>query len=425
MTKLEIVNDGLLNNDKLIDFVFKNAWSEVNKNKIYLFHATNDTAFKNIIQDKTVYSSGGCMLGGLYCVPMYMEDNNKLRLHNLGAYYFKKEIPMMKNDLHSCVKPKGLIFEIECSNVKINGINYLDFGKLNFAFLLNSIYKLSNKEINLLINQVNTNILNSKSFILETQKLYTTGIQSYYTAKKYMELFNSTIPELNMLGYALFEAILKYIVTFQNDAISLAYKNRNEVFNWHYKDLIYESFPFLHEKFMLEKIYFDEKKFCNFIKERKLITNFSKEHFTLNICNMVINTFMQNFLTTNLYEYNVKDTNYFIANPNLFSLIGQITNRILKSEKYTTIYSDIEKVKANHIWDYMVKNNILLTYNNIVFKGELCINPKLINKYKYNVYQCDEVYFNEATYMFYANKGTQLDIVLSDKMICYCDSSLR
>ena len=76
--------------------LIKNSFFDAikNNNKIYLAHATPN--LHNILDNNDIYPSGGCLVGSIYCTPIFKEDG-KLRVHNLGKYIFENEAPRFFN----------------------------------------------------------------------------------------------------------------------------------------------------------------------------------------------------------------------------------------------------------------------------------------------------------------------------------------
>src|SRR3989339_1409487 len=78
-------------------------------NQVYLAHITYN--LDEIVRNKTIFSSGGCLIGSIYCVPLIFAKDG-LRFHNLGVYINEVEAPMMRNK-DKKINPDLLIFEVK------------------------------------------------------------------------------------------------------------------------------------------------------------------------------------------------------------------------------------------------------------------------------------------------------------------------
>lgn len=394
------------------------------KDSFYLFHATTEEKYNKIINSKTIRTSGGCLAGGVYCTPVVVENNGELRLHNLGSYYYLVELPEAEfARTERRKKSKGVIFEIENPNrsAKLLGINYMKFGQIFFRHFMNNdeikeleFYKEIREKASLIVKD-------SEDFILYSMSLYEADI-SYKQACNYMELFGNTSKSLTLLGYVLFEAVSQYLAYYETEEVSQQYNRKNEIYNWNYKELFFALFPFLRVKFDLKKIYYDERKYCEYIEKKFIIDSFDREEFTTTICKKCIQILVQEcigFLDESVLRFD-EDSEFSIE---LRPLLGHIVHRILKEEKYREIYSKIEMSIASDVWEYWNEHDILMVYNCGMAKGEMGINPSLISKFKYHVYECNGIENQEGFY--YLQKGNELDVKIQEEIIEYKESTLR
>lgn len=390
----------------------------------YLFHATTKEKYNKILSSKSIRTSGGCLAGGIYCTPVEMETDGELRLHNLGSYYYLVELPKAEyakteHKNHS----KGVIFEIENPNrkAKLLGVNYMKFGQIFYRHFMHNeaIQKLGWKEE--IKEKTALIVKKSERFILYTMSLYEVDI-TYQQACAYMELFNFASEKLTLLGYVLFEAVSQYIAYYETEEISQKYNQKNEIYNWNYKELFFDLFPFLRVKFDLEKIYYDEQKYCQYIEDNLIIDCFDWKDFTTTICKKCIQILVRECI-------GLLDESAFQSDENgefpaeLRPLLGHIVHRVLKEEKYREAYGNIERAIAAEAWEYWNEHDILMVYNSGMAKGEMGINPSLINKFRYHVYECNGIENREGFY--YLKKGNEIDVKVQEKIIEYKESMLR
>lgn len=107
--------------------------------KIYLAHTT--CSLDKILKSGCLYSSGGCLIGSIYCSPI-TKEGTRLRLHNLGKYIVDIETPLVYKDCPK--KVDTLIFEIQLSGSGSNhnnfiGIDYLRLGKVHYSIYIRSL----------------------------------------------------------------------------------------------------------------------------------------------------------------------------------------------------------------------------------------------------------------------------------------------
>lgn len=390
----------------------------------YLFHATTKEKYNKILNSKTIRTSGGCLAGGIYCTPVEVEADGELRLHNLGSYYYLVELPEAeyartehKNNA------KGVIFEIENPNrkAKLLGVNYMKFGQIYYRHFMHNevIQKLGWKEE--IKEKTALIVRKSKKFILYSMSLYEADI-TYQQACAYMEFFNFATEKLTLLGYVLFEAVSQYIAYHETEETSQKYNQKNEIYNWNYKKLFFDLFPFLRVKFDLEKIYYDEQKYCQYIEDNLIIIHFDWKEFTTTICKKCIQILVRDCIgLLDESAFQCDDNDEFPSE--LRPLLGHIVHRVLKEEKYKELYGNIERAIAAEAWEYWNEHDILMVYNSGMAKGEMGINPSLINNFQYHVYECNGVENREGFY--YLKKGNEIDVKVQEKIIEYKESMLR
>lgn len=392
---------------------------------IYVLHSTTKSNYDEILQQQTLFSSAGCLVGGIYSTPL-IKDDEGLRVHNLGSYYSMNEIPkVIKQRSLINEEVKNLIIEIKGCNIsKYNGINYLKMGEIHYKYFNKYSSLISYNIREQIIAQVNNTLMKSKFFLLETSKLLNRKLELDESIQ-YLNQFGKQSQHLSILSYAFFESLSDYIILNQNDDISNLYKQKNEIYNWNYKNIIFELYPFLLKRFNLEDIKFDLNQIVNKLKESNVIYNFNSEHFIISLCSKILKTINENFLNKvhkRDFEQLVNSTKLSYSN-NLIPLVGHIIHKLMKKKEYSEIYSLVEQDKAHDIWKYWEENDILIISNDLIPKGEIGINPYLINKFKYNVYTCDNLI--EKDKFYYIDKFTPVNVKIKPKLIEYKNSLLR
>lgn len=400
-------------------------YSFYKQKKVFLFHATTESNYKKIMESNYLKSSGGCLVGSIYCTPIFIDESDRLRVHNLGVYYYFKELPMtMKARNSETSLSKGFVIEIDnpSDNISAMGINYMKFGQLHYNYI-QSVARCNIGLSQQIVDNVNEILTKGRSFIKLTQDMYQREI-TYENSIYYFNEFNKHESLLNFLGYILFEVLSHYIMLNQDDEISRIYKQLNEVYNWNYKDMFFTIYPSLLTKFELEKVIYKNEEITNYIKKRKIISNFNDKEFTVCICQQVINTLCEKiFLNLNISDlYDLP--HFFDYNAKLQPLIGNIVYRYVK-KNLKGMYSYIERKRAVDIWDFWREQDITLLYNNYISKGEFGINPININNFQYKIYDCNKITNEGNSPLMYVDVGKGTDIRIKPSYIPFEESLNR
>ena len=112
--------------------------------KLHLLHVTH--ALEQISEHGVLYPSGGCLVGSIYCAPLFPERSG-LRMHNLGHYILSKEAPTSLAKLGDPSRaPTPLIFEIDVPRHAyqgLAGVDYLRLGTIHLQIYSHLEYLLS------------------------------------------------------------------------------------------------------------------------------------------------------------------------------------------------------------------------------------------------------------------------------------------
>ena len=235
------------NNKKINTLAKTKLFNDGNQEKVYLAHIT--TRENEIIEKSKLMCSSGCLVGSVFCFPVYQNNKTEYSMHNLGKYIFQKEIPLFSEDDSD---PKILLIEI--NNLKktgkeIAGLNYLKLGNFHFniyeelKFLLT---KDERKEIDVIVLSM---IESSKELIYLLNGFNKASVINEF--ENFYNLYINTILKVPIFGYFLFEMISEFIVYNQNDDKSKKYSEIKEIYVGNFKDLMFKTMPGLTKDFNL------------------------------------------------------------------------------------------------------------------------------------------------------------------------------
>lgn len=389
----------------------------INQAEINLLHIT--TNIEPIQESKFLYASGGCLVGSVYCTPLFpiQKEKNSFKMHNLGAYFYEKEaLEALKFSLPN-ENEETLKKKITCLVIKLKrrhydhtspllGVNYLKLGNIHNHIFDKYKYLLSDKEVTDLKDKIEANILDANDFLNECFTYQSQDEIPDIFLNNFLSFINKN--SLPIFGYVYFEAVCNCITQFQNDYVSAEYKNQGEIYNWHYKNVMFDLFPDFLGNFKLSSFNPDFEKLCDVITKRNFIFSFDKTTFKLSLYRKIIEYI-------NLY---LLDKRYAIADLQRFHtpLKGHLIHRELRSfERYPDFYFYYDQQKALEIWNYWNKNKILIPFNGIMAKGEVGINPAYINNVDYKIYEVEEVKKQNNEYI--VKLGGATDITIPPRLV--------
>lgn len=364
------------NGSLLLDNTFFNDLK--GKDTFYLAHVTPN--LHNIQENHILYPSAGCLVGSVYCTPL-TKQNGKLRMHNLGDFVFDKEAPLFakfaENKLH---KPHELIvFEVdlpETSKNNLVGIDYLRLGEIHFNTYKSLEYLLSPEERHKLQELCISRIRRSFNYLCASNQI--THSKDKMDDIKLLKLFIDAIDSLPILGYFYFETVTEYIMLFQDNDKSEEYKQLGEFYSPTYKELVFYLCPHLSKNFSLREFKPTLDEVANYIKDRKIIKDFDKEHMLSYLARRLA------FLTdSRLFSEDRSLINWerlrwnFEELTEIFKpLLGHLIHRELRTfGRYPYFYFYFDQHKALEVWNYWNHMNIAIPFNGIIPKGEIGINP--------------------------------------------------
>lgn len=358
-----------------------------NSKKIYLNHTTFN--LNKILESGILYSSGGCLIGSIYCTPL-IKTPAGLRLHNLSQYIYRKEAPgTQKDGLGEHKVLDSLIIEVDLTNNEKNnltGIDYLRLGKIHYSIFKDLEYLLSTEERSELESIILRRIKGSCDFLSLTN--------NYFFNKKgvdeirFMQAFIKTIEQIPFLGYLYFEAVSEFLMLHQNCKDAQKYVDLGEFYNPGYKDLMFGVRPKLLENFTLKDFKPSVDDVYNFIVKHGFICDLDKNYLMRYLTERLIfltNARLFSDLNIPVAWHTLKwdfDNVVEILKP----LVGHLIHRELRSfGRYPDFYFYFDQLKALEVWNYWNQMNIAIPFNGVIPKGEIGINPGYANL-KYKVY---------------------------------------
>lgn len=340
-----------------------------NREKIYLVHIT--TRVKDIEESQKMLCSSGCLVGSLYCVPAFKISNIEFVLHNLGKYIFQKEVNYFSDNKDL---PEILLIEAKVPKNYKNkavGLNYLKLGNFHLK-VFNELKFLLHINERKDVDGITIKMLDDSKDLIFLLNNYSRGeilknFNNFYT------LLIETIKRVPIFGYFLFEITSEFIAYKQNDDVSEKISNLKELYVGHFKDLVFETLIDLNKKFDLGKFIPDKNKLLNYFNSFKLSFDEYKEFLVEAVQNYINKYLFKNKVGCNFFAENMSIEDYANICPDF---VGHILHRIIrKMNRYPNFYINFDTYKAIKIWNYWNKNEVFVSYNSLLPKGEMGINP--------------------------------------------------
>jgi hypothetical protein len=104
--------------------------------EVFLAHVTY--SLETIVNNRMLHPSAGCLVGSVYCTPVTAYQG-KLRLHNLGAYYYLHEAKMANPQ--ATADPDILLIRArkkDPNRFSLEGVNYLRLGMVHYSTYKNN-----------------------------------------------------------------------------------------------------------------------------------------------------------------------------------------------------------------------------------------------------------------------------------------------
>lgn len=368
-----------------------------NYKEIYLQHTT--LKFEKIFVTSTISPSGGCLVGSIYCTPLVKKSENQFKMHNLGQYIYNSEISMNSKDK----TVDSLVFKIKSSDkFKIIGIDHLRLGKF-YLYSYNLIQEKISSEHTKLIEDITFERFNSLLDFVN-KCLNVDSIDDKY----FFENLNKHINSNQFLEYFWFATISEYIMLYQDSLESKKYSAKGEIYNAHYKDLMYFYMTNNSSKVFNPKI--DEVS--KYIENNLIIDNFKKDHFAKYIKSRII-FLIRERLFENVDLSNAQESiDFDDAQINYSHFVGHILNHVVRQVDFGA-YNIYEQKKADLLWKYWYEKGIEVPFNGVIPKGEIgTSSPEFPNNVE--IYSCD---INKKDDDYCISLGEKLDIKIDNKLV--------
>lgn len=382
--------------------------------RVYLAHLTYE--LDEIVENKVIFSSGGCLIGSIYCVPLIPEDG-KLRLHNLGVYISEIEAPMMRKDKKKKEYPEVLIFEIKTdkdAHHNLIGIDYLRLGTIHYSIYKQLEYLLSYKERFKLYETIISKMKKSLDYL-------TLCSEFYYQDEKidpdnFLNTFVTNIKFLPILGYLYFEVIAEYLMLFQDNAEARKYAEIGELYTHTHKELMYTLEPKLKKNFKLSSFKPSLSSLFLYLAGSNVFKKFDADHFKHYLADRLIYLTNARLLGENHSAVDWRRFHWDFNNVDQYvkPLLGHLIHRELRNfGRYPSFYFYFDQTKALQVWNYWNHMDIEIPFNGVIPKGEVGINPALPHL-DYKVYRGKYI---RNTNFKYVEPVEELNIKIEAKLV--------
>jgi hypothetical protein len=392
--------------------------------RVYLAHITYN--LDEILRNRRIFSSGGCLAGSIYCTPLSV-NGDKLRMHNLGVYVAETEAPMMANNKHDKKQPEILIFEVktdEDAHHNLIGIDYLRMGEVHYSIYKQLEYLLSYEERSELHKTIISNMKQSLDYLSLCSESYYSG--ELLDPDYFLNIFIGNIQFLPILGYLYFEAISEYLMLFQDNDEAKRYMEVGELYNQTYKELMYALQPELKQNFKLSGFQPSTDELLEYLKSKRIFVKFDSKQFKDWLTRRLI------YLTNaRLFDENNKNNiewrrfHWDFNNIAEYArpLLGHLIHRELRNfGRYPSFYFYFDQTKALQVWNYWNHMDIEIPFNGVMPKGEVGINPALPHL-TYKVFRGK--YISDHSGFKYVEPAKELDISIEPKLVDLRYSSMH
>lgn len=353
-----------------------------NDQTVHLLHVTTD--LDNILESGALYSSGGCLVGSIYCTPLFLSDQHRgrFRIHNLGHYIFKKEMPMVlgKEGRAADKKITSLIIILHCPQEacgNLIGIDYLRLGDIHFALYQELSYLLSNAERTQLEKQIVSRIKNAVQFLSTARGVF--YLDEKIDRESFFNQFLSAVDHLPILGYFYFEVLTEYFLLYLCDRETKKFAGRREFYNHHAKQMMFDLCPQLLENFTLGQFKPSPDQLSRYFKNKKAV--FSKldfNHFLNYLIERIIFLVNARLFSLEGEKIDFRSAHWSFGGVVDFAapLVGHLIHRELRNfGRYPDFYFYFDQYKALQVWNFWNHHNIVVPFNGLIPKGEVGINP--------------------------------------------------
>lgn len=378
--------------------------------KIYLGHVTSNL---DMIRDTgRLLSSSGCLVGSVYCTPLFKEGN-RFRLHNLGSYIYTQEAPKFSNSGRNIAL---LIIELDFAGANQSfpiGVDYLRMGQIHFSVFSELNYLLSQAELEELHLSAVKSIKDASVLFQLADEFSTERLIRNFD--KFYKLYQGAILNLPILGYFLFEVLCEYIALFQRGKEVDLYHSLGELYCANFKNIIFSACPELTKSFNLGLFHPDLSRVENYLKKIDILnTDVDRKEFEIYLLRRL------HFLINDRFYVGRHDGfwrhvewNFSYLERGLAPLLGHTIHRFMRNmHRYPNFYFYFDQYKALQAWNYWNHANIALPYNALLPKGEIGINPA--NPYlKYRIFNSR---VSQEGDLWYVEPGQEFELVIEPRL---------
>ncbi|RKT04593.1 hypothetical protein BX286_2553 [Streptomyces sp. 3211.6] len=343
--------------------------------KLHLLHVTH--ALEQISKHGTLYPSGGCLVGSVYCAPLTATERG-FHMHNLGEYILTKEAPAFAAKANASGRtPTPLIFEVTLPSQAyrgLAGVDYLRLGSIHLQIYSRLEYLLSKTERHQLRETIVSRIKNSTAFLALAAAVAYQG--AIVQSDRFLRLLDETIPRLPILGYVYFEALAEYLMLHSATPGTRERAERGEFDNWLYKEMLFASFPDMAGKFDLAKFRPSPADLATLLAriDPGIDVRHARSYLTERISHLVA---VRLFTPGQVPEaWHRTRWEFDSLSTQLGPLLGHLIHRELRTfGRYPDFYFYFDQHKALQAWNYWNHMDIITPFNGTVPKGEIGINP--------------------------------------------------
>ncbi|MEV1091613.1 hypothetical protein [Streptomyces microflavus] len=363
----EAPNGGLLTSNAVFQTLGEDS-------KVHLLHVTH--AFDRIVRAGELHPSGGCLVGSVYCAPLFQEANG-LRPHNLASYILDKEAPAtLRHGSAPGQGPTALVIEVTMpprTPRELAGLDYLRLGLIHLHNYDHLEYLLSREEQYRLRETVVERVRGAMGFLSLAAAVTYRG---HSAGKEFSHLLDSALRQLPVLGYIYFEALSEYLMLFSQSPHTRRLAERGEFNNWLYKKLLFGSLPGTPGTFDLSQF----RPHLNDLRE-----------LLIRIDPTLDPAHARNFLTERISYLTASSLftpggvpgawhrarwDFLSVKEEFGPLMGHLIHRGLRSfRRYPDFYFFFDQYKALQAWSYWNHMDIAVPFNGTMPKGEVGINP--------------------------------------------------
>jgi hypothetical protein len=346
--------------------------------KVSLLHVTSD--LRSIEENGTLYPSGGCLVGSIYCTPLFPTAKGLL-LHNLGRYLFFNEAPTARQSRSldpSEVYPVLIEIEYPAQAYRgLIGLDYLRLGNVHLQIFEALRFLVSPQELLDLEGGVVNSIKNSFDFLSLCSRIENDKYKKI-TAGEFISLLAKAVPKLPILGYFYFEVLSEYIMLFSQDRLSHTCAEKGELNSWGYKELLFGLNPDLRSNFNLGRFNPEIPQLAETIRdlEARGLISINIPELTAYVMRRLSFLVCARLLGSSWQLNPIRKWDFRELSPQLGPLLGHLVHRALRSlGRYPDFYFYYDQQKALHIWNYWNHVGIMILFNGVIPKGELGPNP--------------------------------------------------